>query len=209
LTDAVRCSTLCALGRGGKKKAPARVCGSGKISSQRVVSEGLEAKRLEFAPAGQVEQLEVSVRRILTMFAATAMATLLMVPITLANASAVRAKLQLRHTSVGTILVNSRGFTLYAFSRDARNKDACQKIKHCLKIWPALATSGKPIAGRGVHQSLIGTIRLASGARQVTYAGHPLYTYIADTAPGQTFYVNIFQFGGFWPAVNGAGHELK
>jgi hypothetical protein len=43
----------------------------------------------------------------------------------------------------------------------------------------------------------------------VTYAGHPLYRYIADTGPGQTSYINILQFGGRWPAVNGAGHEVK
>jgi hypothetical protein len=43
----------------------------------------------------------------------------------------------------------------------------------------------------------------------VTYAGHPLYRYIADTAPGQTYFINILQFGGRWPAVNAAGQEVK
>ena len=148
-------------------------------------------------------------RRILTMFAAAVCAASLALPVTVAQAGSARAKLSLRHTRVGAILVNSRGFTLYAFSRDTKNKDACQKIKQCLKVWPALATGGRPVAGSGVRQSLIGTIRLASGARQVTYAGHPLYTYIADTGPGSTFYVNIFQFGGYWPAVNAAGREVK
>jgi predicted lipoprotein with Yx(FWY)xxD motif len=56
---------------------------------------------------------------------------------------------------------------------------------------------------------LIGTIRLANGKKQVTYAGHPLYTYVGDSAPGQTYYVNFFQFGGYWPAVNASGRELK
>jgi predicted lipoprotein with Yx(FWY)xxD motif len=76
-------------------------------------------------------------------------------------------------------------------------------------VWPALTTGGRPVAGRGVRQGLIGTIRLRSGAKQVTYNGHPLYTYIGDASPGQTYYVNFFQFNGFWPAVNAAGHEVR
>jgi predicted lipoprotein with Yx(FWY)xxD motif len=135
-----------------------------------------------------------------------AAATLLAAP---AGASGAPAKVRLRHTSVGTILVNARGFTLYAFTRDRRNKDACQNISHCLIAWPVLKTSGKPIAGRGVHQNLLGTIRLKSGAKQVTYAGHPLYTYLGDTFPGETSFVNLNQFGGLWPAVNAAGREVK
>ena len=146
-------------------------------------------------------------RRILTLVIAVAAVTSL--PTTLAGASASRAKLKLRKTSVGTILVNSRGFTLYAFTKDARNKDACQNIAGCLGAWPAVTTSGKAIAGPGVRSGLIGTITLKSGAKQATYAGHPLYTYIADPGPGSTFYVNIFQFRGRWPAVNAAGGEVK
>jgi predicted lipoprotein with Yx(FWY)xxD motif len=148
-------------------------------------------------------------KRILTMSVASTLAVSLALPVAVAGASDGAAKLKLRHTSVGTILVSSRGFTLYAFSRDAKNKDACQKIKECLKLWPAVTTSGRPLAGTGVKRSLLGTIRLANGTRQVTYAGHPLYTYVGDSAPGQTYYVNFSQFGGRWPAVNASGHEVK
>jgi predicted lipoprotein with Yx(FWY)xxD motif len=130
------------------------------------------------------------------------------VPAALADAHVSRAELKLRKTSAGTILVDRRGFTLYAFTKDRRNHDACASIPHCLKVWPALSGAGKPIAGPGVKRSLIGTI-MVKGQRQVTYAGHPLYGYIADTAPGQTFYINILQFGGRWPALNAAGHEVK
>ena len=146
-------------------------------------------------------------RRILTLIAATALVTLLAT--TLAGASASRAKLLLRKTSVGTILVNSRGFTLYAFSRDGRNKDACAAISGCLSVWPVVKTSGRAIAGPGVKSALIGTITLKSGVKQVTYAGHPLYSYVGDGSPGQTSYVNFFQSGGYWPAVNAAGHLVK
>jgi predicted lipoprotein with Yx(FWY)xxD motif len=126
-----------------------------------------------------------------------------------AAGSVARTKLELRRTNKGTILVNSRGFTIYAFSRDRRNRDNCTRIKHCVAAWPLVTTSGKPIAGRGVRAGLIGTIKLGSGAKQVTYNGHPLYTYAGDSAPGQTFYINFFQFGGFWPALNAAGKEVK
>jgi predicted lipoprotein with Yx(FWY)xxD motif len=152
------------------------------------------------------------VRRILTLAVLTVAATPVAaatLPPALAGASAVRAKVQLRQTSVGKILVNARGYTLYAFSRDRRGKDACQNIPHCLSAWPPLITSGQPIAGRGVRQGLLGTTRLKSGKKQVTYAGYPLYTYIGDSMPAETSFVNLYQFTGYWPAVNAAGHEVK
>jgi predicted lipoprotein with Yx(FWY)xxD motif len=145
-------------------------------------------------------------RRLLSLL--TALAVAAAVPPAFANAHAKRAELKLRKTSAGTILVDGRGFTLYAFTKDRRNRDACARIPQCLAVWPALTTGGKPIAGPGVKRSLIGTI-MVKGRRQVTYAGHPLYRYIADTAPGETFYINILQFRGRWPALNGVGDEVK
>lgn len=146
-------------------------------------------------------------KRALTFIAILAATTAL--PSTLAGASARRAKLQLRSTKVGTILVNGHGFTLYAFTKDANNRDACVKIKGCLGAWPALTTGGKPIAGQGVSASLIGTIKVKGVGLQVTYAAHPLYTYVGDTHPGSTFYINRFQFRGRWPALDAAGNEVK
>jgi predicted lipoprotein with Yx(FWY)xxD motif len=140
------------------------------------------------------------------------LATVLLIatlPAALAGASGRRAKLQLRTTKLGAILVNGHGFTLYAFTRDIPRRDACVKVKGCLRAWPAVTTSGKPIAGSGVSASLIGTIKVKGIGLQVTYAGHPLYTYIGDRHPGATYYVNRFQFGGRWPALDGAGDEIK
>lgn len=151
--------------------------------------------------------MEVLVRRILTLVAVSALVAFLTTAF--ASASGSPAKLQLRRTSVGTILVNGRGFTVYVFTRDGRNKDNCANVSGCLSVWPPVTTSGKAIAGRGVRSRLIGTITLKNGVKQVTYAGHPLYTYIANSAPGQTFYVNVSQFGGRWPAVNAAAREVK
>jgi predicted lipoprotein with Yx(FWY)xxD motif len=144
-------------------------------------------------------------RRLLSLLVVIGVAACL--PAALAGARVSRAELKLRKTSAGTILVDRRGFTLYAFTKDRPNHDACAAIPHCLAVWPAMTSGGKPIAGPGVKRGLIGTIPVR-GQRQVTYAGHPLYHYIADSGPGQTSYINIFQFGGRWPALDRAGHEV-
>jgi predicted lipoprotein with Yx(FWY)xxD motif len=141
------------------------------------------------------------------------LATAAVVPVGISQAAtrahtARSAKLQLRHTSLGSILVNRGGHTLYVFTRDSRNHDRCAAIAGCTGIWPLLTTTGTPTLGPGVKRSLVGTIQV-SGARQVTYAGHPLYTYIADAGPGDTSYVGQQQFGGKWFALNAAGHVVK
>jgi predicted lipoprotein with Yx(FWY)xxD motif len=71
-----------------------------------------------------------------------------------------------------------------------------------------VVTKAKPVAGNGVKASLIGTIKLGS-KRQLTYAGHPLYTYVGDSGPGSTSYVGIKQFGGAWYALNAAGKTVR
>lgn len=119
------------------------------------------------------------------------------------------AKVELRHTSVGAILVTSSGFTLYRFTRDPRNKDTCVKVSECAPAWPALRTSGRPTAGPGVKASLLSTISLPGGAKQVTYAGHPLYTYAAASERGETAYVGASAFGGTWDAVSPSGGLVK
>ena len=158
--------------------------------------------------AGVSDTLSRPMKRLTTFLAAVALAA--SVPAALADAHANRPDLKLRKTQVGTILVDSRGYTLYAFTPDRPNHDACARMPGCLSAWPALTVKGKgkPTLGPGVKRSLVGTIKV-NGQRQVTYAGHPLYLYIADRAPGQTSYINILQFGGRWPAVDAAGHEVK
>jgi predicted lipoprotein with Yx(FWY)xxD motif len=119
------------------------------------------------------------------------------------------AKVQLRHTELGKILVSASGFTLYRFTRDPRNKNTCMGVENCAEIWPPLLTSGRPIAGSGVKSSLLSSIRLPNGRRQVTYAGHPLYLYSPATERGETGYVGFSSYGGTWYAVNAAGKYVK
>lgn len=119
------------------------------------------------------------------------------------------AKVELRHTSLGSILTTASGLTLYEFSRDRASQDSCVKISGCSESWPPLQTSGKPTAGSGVKSSLLSTIALSGGGKQVTYAGHALYLFSGDSRPGDTSYVGEKAFGGSWYAINAAGHTVK
>jgi predicted lipoprotein with Yx(FWY)xxD motif len=126
------------------------------------------------------------------------------------NAHAARVvEVELHHTSLGEILTTSSGFTLYEFTRDRAGSDSCAKVSGCLRVWPALQSSGKPKAGSGVRASLLSTIKLSAGVSQVTYAGHPLYLYSSDTKPGETSYVGVSEFGGWWYALNAAGGAVR
>jgi predicted lipoprotein with Yx(FWY)xxD motif len=122
--------------------------------------------------------------------------------------SSAAARVQLRHTRLGSILVDSSGFTLYEFTKD-RGADSCMKISGCPKVWPALQTSGRPTAGPGVRASLLSTVRLPRGGEQVTYAGHPLYLYAEDSSAGETAYVGIRAFGGNWDALTASGRTMR
>jgi Secreted repeat of unknown function len=64
---------------------------------------------------------------------------------------------------------------------------------------------GKPTERPGVNRRLVGTIAVRGVGRQVTYAGHPLYSYVGDTRPGESDNINIFQSGGYWPAIAPSG----
>ena len=128
---------------------------------------------------------------------------------TVALAAGHRAKLRLGGTSLGKIVENGRGFTLFMFTRDHGRKDSCIKVPGCTGVWPPVTTSGRPVAGAGIERKLIGTISLPGGVKQVTYAGHPLYTYSGAAGPGDTSYVGFSQFGGKWLALNGAGKAVK
>jgi predicted lipoprotein with Yx(FWY)xxD motif len=148
-------------------------------------------------------------KRLTILFLATAAILPVGISQAAARANAARsAKLQLRHTALGSILVNRAGHTVFAFTRDSRNRDRCAHVAGCTGIWPLVTTSGRPTLGPGVRRSLVGTIEVA-GVRQVTYAGHPLYTYIGDAGPGDTSYVGQSQFGGKWLALDAAGHVVK
>jgi predicted lipoprotein with Yx(FWY)xxD motif len=149
-------------------------------------------------------------RSMLASVAAIAAIAAIAVPAGATSAHAARAQMiQLRHTSIGKVLVDSSGFTVYRFSKDTAKKDTCLTIKECSGTWPALTTSGKPTAGPGVSSSLLSTITLPGGSHQVTYAGHPLYRYSAADERAETGYAGEEQFGGKWSAVSASGANVK
>ena len=99
-----------------------------------------------------------------------------------------------------TVLTNAGGFTLYWFAPDTATRSACYGT--CAGYWPPV--TGTPWAGPGVTGRL-GTIKRSDGTTQVTYDGHPLYTYVGDTAPGQAFGNNLNLNGGLWHEVTVPG----
>ena len=109
-------------------------------------------------------------------------------------------------THLGKVIVNGRGLTLYLFEKDRRGKSMCSGA--CATYWPPLITHGKPMAAGGARQSLLGTIKRSNGARQVTYAGHPLYYYAPDRARGQITGQALNQFGAPWYALAPSGTEI-
>jgi predicted lipoprotein with Yx(FWY)xxD motif len=96
-----------------------------------------------------------------------------------------------------SVLTNARGYTLYLFVPDLLDKSTCYGT--CAAYWPPV--TGSPIAGAGVTAGKLGTIRRSGGGNQVTYDGHPLYTYVGDSRPGQANGNNINLNGGLWREI--------
>jgi predicted lipoprotein with Yx(FWY)xxD motif len=104
---------------------------------------------------------------------------------------------------LGNILVDSKGLTLYTFQNDTGSMSTC--TGSCAQFWPPLTASGQPSAGSGVSSGMLGTTKRSDGSTQVTFAGHPLYTYSQDSSPGQTTGNGINSSGGIWNAVQPSG----
>jgi predicted lipoprotein with Yx(FWY)xxD motif len=98
------------------------------------------------------------------------------------------------------VLTNSKGRTLYWFAPDSSTTSKC--YGSCASYWPPV--TGKPTAGAGVTGTL-GTIQRTDGSTQVTYNGHPLYTYVGDSASGQANGNDIDINGGYWYEVHVSG----
>ena len=69
----------------------------------------------------------------------------------------------------------------------------------------AVTTTGKPVGGEGVVASELGTTKRKDGTVQVTYAGHPLYTFVEDQSPGEATGNGSTAFGGEWNALDESG----
>jgi predicted lipoprotein with Yx(FWY)xxD motif len=110
------------------------------------------------------------------------------------------------HTTLGRILVDSRGRSLYLFEKDIRGHSRCSGL--CTTYWPPLLTTGKPTAIAGAMRSLLGTISRTDGTRQVTFAGHPLYFFSGDAKRGQVNGEGLRDFGAGWYVLSPTGHKI-
>ena len=95
-----------------------------------------------------------------------------------------------------TVLTNAKGFTVYTFAADRPGKSNC--YGSCAAYWPPV--TGSPSAAAGVTGTF-GTITRTDGTKQVTWNGHPLYTYVGDRGPGQAGGNNLNLNGGVWHEV--------
>jgi predicted lipoprotein with Yx(FWY)xxD motif len=115
--------------------------------------------------------------------------------------------LTLQHSPVGPILATGGGDTLYDFVPDTATHSACVS-NVCIFQWPPLVASGPVRVGKGLDRSLVGTLRRPDGSTQLSYGGHPLYTYNGDVSPGVVMGQAINQDGGLWYVLTARGTQV-
>ena len=153
-------------------------------------------------------------RKITLFIAAAALSGALLLSAALVDTSSASSQqpskatlVALGKTPLGNVLVDARGRTLYLFEKDKRGRSGCYGA--CATYWPPLLSTTMPRAARGVRASLLGLTRRTDGKRQVTYAGHPLYTFSLDRKAGQASGQGLTDFGGTWAAVASSGRAVE
>ncbi|HEX5527125.1 MAG TPA: hypothetical protein VFX44_08025 [Solirubrobacterales bacterium] len=109
-------------------------------------------------------------------------------------------------SGLGTVLVDSEGFTVYEFAKDNGSTSSCYGA--CEEGWPPVTVKGQP-SGEGAIASQLGTTKRKDGSLQVTYAGHPLYTFALDSKPGEATGNGSTAFGGKWSVMDEAGEAVS
>lgn len=109
-------------------------------------------------------------------------------------------------SGLGTVLVDAEGLTVYEFAKDSGTTSSCYGA--CAQSWPPVIAKGQP-SGEGAVASQLGTTKRKDGSVQVTYAGHPLYTFAGDTEPGEATGNGSTAFGGEWSAMDEAGETVS
>jgi predicted lipoprotein with Yx(FWY)xxD motif len=117
------------------------------------------------------------------------------------------ASVSLAQSDLGEILVDGQGRTLYLFEADKGTTSTCGGA--CASAWPPLTTDDQPVAGPGVSASKLGTTTRGDGTTEVTYNGHPLYTYAGDSSAGQTSGQGSDDFGAGWFVLSAAGTPIE
>lgn len=105
---------------------------------------------------------------------------------------------------LGSVLVDSKGMTVYLYTPDTGTESVCYGA--CESAWPPVLAEGKPTAGEGAMSSALGTTKRKDGSMQVTYKGHPLYTFAGDKSAGEA---NGQEVEGTWFVLNESGSAVK
>jgi predicted lipoprotein with Yx(FWY)xxD motif len=123
------------------------------------------------------------------------------------TSSGAAATVGVSQSSLGSILVNSSGRTLYLFKADAGRQSSCTGA--CTSKWPPLLATGKSSAGTGLTVSKLGTITRSDATRQITYDGHPLYLFVKDKKAGEVNGQGVVAFGAAWYALAPSGDQIS
>lgn len=110
------------------------------------------------------------------------------------------------HTSVGTVVVDGAGRTLYLFAKDTGPTSTCAGA--CAADWPPFTARSMPATGGGVRASALALVKRSDGRRQVVLDGHPLYLYSGDQAAGQVNGQGLDAYGAQWFAVSPGGTSI-
>jgi predicted lipoprotein with Yx(FWY)xxD motif len=116
-------------------------------------------------------------------------------------------KVSATNTSLGSIVVDGSGRTLYLFAKDTKGTSTCSGA--CAHFWPPFTATHKPALGSGVPASAISLAKRADGKKQVIFAGHPLYYFSGDHSAGQMNGQGIDEFGAKWFAVTPKGNKAS
>ncbi|MEZ0070387.1 putative lipoprotein with Yx(FWY)xxD motif [Streptacidiphilus sp. MAP12-20] len=123
-----------------------------------------------------------------------------------ASGTTAGATIAVRSTPLGKILVDGQGRTLYLFEKDTSMASTC--YGPCASAWPPATATGTPQPGSGVTASLVGTSARTDHSTQLTYHGHPLYTFTGDAKPGDTTGQGSKAFGAGWYVVAPNGNKI-
>jgi len=111
------------------------------------------------------------------------------------------------NATLGQILVDGSGRTLYLFEADKSTSSTC--YGSCATYWPPLLTNGAPVASGGADAMLLGTAKRTDGSVEVTYNGHPLYYVVTDHNPGDATGQAVNNFGALWYVIGPTGNKIS
>jgi predicted lipoprotein with Yx(FWY)xxD motif len=135
--------------------------------------------------------------------AAGVIALVLVLSLSSQSAKSSAPTIGIAQSSLGRILVNERGLTLYLYTHDKTASSSCFGV--CERVWPPATVSGRPTAASEISLPKLTTISRPDGSTQLVYNGHPLYTFSEDTRGGQ---LGGEGFLGAWYAVSPSGQKV-